>query len=266
MQKIDFTKTLIRSSAFHLLTKEPKLKADKEAGKLSETAKTYLKDIYREATTDRREQITSKYFEHGNFGEEYAITMLSLHLRKMLKKNDKRLFNHYISGEPDIYIGEDITKATIGYDTKCPYSVFTMPFKGEELNEQYEWQNHCYMYLTGAQEWNTVYCLVSHNPASIKKQKTALWYKLGCEETGATEEYIKGAIEIEKNCIYNQKEYLEQFPDYQFDCKEWLYDIPDTDRIIMHSVKRDDYKIGFIENQVEKARLYLQELHETQQG
>jgi hypothetical protein len=261
---IDFNKTLIRSSAFHLLTKEPKLKADKEAGNLSETAITYLKDVYRTVTTGRQEQVTSKYFEHGNFGEEYAITMLSLHLKKMLKKNDERLCNDFVSGTPDIYLGEDIRTATIGYDTKCPYSIFTMPFKEDKLSEQYEWQNHNYMYLTGATEWNTVYCLVSHNPFSIKRQKLFLWNKLGCDNTGATDEYINGAIEIEKNCIYNISEYKEQFPDYVFDCKEWGYDIPDTSRILIYNVQRDEEKIKYIEQRVEKARQYLISLHEAQ--
>lgn len=257
--QVDFNSTLIRSSAFHSLV------AKKDPNSLLQTAKTYLQQVYRESTTKRYKEIESKYFEHGNFGEEYAITMLSLHLKKMLKKNEENLRNDFITGTPDVYLGTDIYNATVGYDTKCPYSVFTMPFKGDTLNEQYVWQNHCYMYLTGATEWNTVYCLVSHNPQSIQKQKQSLWYKLGCEYKGATQEYIDGCINIEKNCIYNKAEYLQRFPDYQFDCKEWSYDIADKDRIMIFKVERDEAAITYIQSQVERARKYLIELHELQQ-
>lgn len=261
---MDFSKTVIRASAMYKLMTSPQNKADKEAGNLSQTAKTHLRTIYREIVTGRTEMITSKYFEHGNFGEEYALTMLAKRLKRMIKKNTERISNEFFSGEPDTYIGETIYKVTHGFDTKCPFSVFTMPFSGDELDAIYYYQNMTYMALTGAEKWTTVYCLINHSLDSINKQKQSAWFKHGCEWKGVTDEYIAEATEIEKNCIYNKAEFLKSYPHYDFDCKDWQYDLTDEQRVKTFTVERDEAVIEAMKSKVEKAREYLAELHQQE--
>ncbi|HNX08388.1 MAG TPA: hypothetical protein PKL96_12460, partial [Bacteroidales bacterium] len=55
----------IRASQVGQIMAEPKLKSDKEAGLLSETAKTYIKQLYRESKYNRRKGLVNKYIEKG---------------------------------------------------------------------------------------------------------------------------------------------------------------------------------------------------------
>ena len=56
---------------------EPKLKADKEAGNLSETSKSYLVEVYIKEMYDREADINSKYIAKGLMVEEDSITLYS---------------------------------------------------------------------------------------------------------------------------------------------------------------------------------------------
>lgn len=60
-------------------------------------------------------------FDKGRRQESEAIRILSDVDGVEYTKNEVRIFNEYLSGEPDIFLGEDIYKAIAIYDTKVAW-------------------------------------------------------------------------------------------------------------------------------------------------
>jgi hypothetical protein len=91
----------------------------RDSNELSVGVQNYLKKLYRGLEWNRETlDITSKYITKGNSEEQSSITMLSLETKKFFKKNEQRLSNEYITGLPDIFIGESIECAEKGWDVK----------------------------------------------------------------------------------------------------------------------------------------------------
>lgn len=253
---------------------EPKTNADKAAGKLSKTTENYLKEIYREWKYKRRNEFTSKYTDKGLQMEESGITLYSRITKTFYKKNDERLNNKFITGEPDFHDGETITTCKKGTDIKCSWSLFTFPYHDEEIEDSHFWQNHGYTYLTGAEQWGTAYCLVNTPGSIILQEKKSMWYAMGCPELIESEngidsfenrnykEYIIKCQEIEKNMIFNLSEFKKEEPNFDLDITDWKYDIPLKERMIEYEVLRDEDAISRIETQVMKARKWLNEFQE----
>lgn len=133
---------------------------------LPQGVQTYLKKLYREETYNRRKRLESKYILKGNLQEEEAITMYSMYINHPFHNNKERAENDWITGEYDMYLGEDIYNVTEGFDTKCSFDLSTFPFKDDTLDWNYFWQNMGYMWLSGAKKWTTVYCL-TNTPSSM---------------------------------------------------------------------------------------------------
>lgn len=266
IEQLSFDHWLCRASSFHKLVTEPKLKSDKEAGNLSQTTKTYLRKVFREIKYERREEFESKHTKKGKLKENDAITLVSRKTKLFYKKNVIRISNHYVTGEPDIYEGEKLVGCKIGGDVKCSWSIFTFPFKDDPLDPSYHWQNKVYLYLTGAKEWYTHYCLVNAPDTLILNEKKSLWFKLDCPEDESNEnyeEYIDKCIEIEKNLIFDMAQFKKDHPYFNHDCKDWHYDIPMADRVISFKVDQDEGDEAKIKDLVTKARNYLNELAKT---
>ena len=234
---------------------------DRSGKQMGETAKTYLKQYYRELKYKRRKDISNKYIEKGLAQEEAGIDLLSISLNKLLKKNDQRLTNHYVTGEPDCYIGETILRATEGYDIKCSWDLFTLPYKDDKLLSDYYYQAHSYMWLTGALKWNIAYCLVNTPLHLIQKEKERIYYSLNCPAED-NQEYIKKCIEVEKNNIFDSFEFYKEYPGYDLQCKEWSFDIPKEERVVMFEVERDEAIIELMITRIEEARNYLLTLNQ----
>ncbi len=98
----NFNEFRMRCSAIGALMTEPQLKADKEAGNLSATAKTALIKEYSRMVDERMDDIFSKPMQKGTQQEDESITTLSLYDGKFYVKNEQRLKNEFISGECDI--------------------------------------------------------------------------------------------------------------------------------------------------------------------
>lgn len=145
--------------------KEELIKKDKDKT-LPQGVQTYLKKLYREETYNRRKRLESKYILKGNLQEEEAITMYSLYRKYPFLNNKERANNGWITGEYDMYIGDDIYNVEEGFDTKCSFDLSTFPFKDDQLDWNYYWQNMSYMWLSGAKKWTTVYCL-TNTPSSM---------------------------------------------------------------------------------------------------
>lgn len=234
---MDFSNTLFRCSSLGYLMTEPRAKAAKEKGELSETAKTHLIDVYVSNKYGRQSDIQNKYIQKGLLVEEDSITLYSRVTKTFHKKNELPLSNEFIKGTPDLYIGESINKAEHIVDIKSSYDIFTF-FRNlnNDLNSMYYWQVQGYMYLTGAKSSSVAYCLVDTPDVIINDEKRKLMWKMGVA-TDENTDFIKACEELERLLTYS--------------------DIPINERLIEFHVERNDADIDLIQKKVIAAREYL---------
>jgi hypothetical protein len=280
--KINWDTWKLRCHAIGYVMGEPKLKKDKEAGNLSATAKSYLLKCYIKERFGREKDIKSKYILKGLAVEEDNITLYSRVKKKFFKKNMERLENGWICGEPDLFEGEVILKASAIIDMKSSWDIFTFydvvidmiesaekskkkaekkaeKSKAEDsaesdngipngMNPDYYWQGTGYMDLTGAQKFNLSYGLIDTPQALIEKEKSNLLFELGG--------YLAITGNAEKEALYLAAcDELEQSMKYE--------DIPINQRLIELSVPRNDEHIELVHRRVEKCREYLKYLDDT---
>lgn len=135
---------------------EPRNKVDKEAGKLSETTKTFVNEWIIEQIYGVKKDISSKYIDKGNLMEEEAIKELGNYHRDFYLKNTDHFDNGYMTGTPDI-----ITENKI-LDVKCSWDCFTFPLLETDLpNKDYYWQMQGYMQLASKEHAEVIYCLMN---------------------------------------------------------------------------------------------------------
>ena len=235
-----FSKTLFRCSSLGHLMVEPKSKADKDAGNLSESAKTHLIDVYVSAKYDRQTEISSRYISKGLMVEEDSITLYSRVKKSFFRKNEDSLLNEFIKGTPDLYTGNTIHTAETIIDIKSSWDIFTF-FRNHTkgINNLYWWQLQGYMALTGAKSSNLAYCLVNTPEMLITDEKKKLMYKMGCATT-ESEYFLQACDELDKALTYD--------------------DIPLNERLIEFQIDRDEAAIESLYSRIEKARAYLNEL------
>jgi hypothetical protein len=232
----DFSKTLIRCSSLSCLFTEPQKKEDKLAGKLSKTAKSHLIQVYAREVWGVEKDILTKQMSKGIIGEEEGITLLSRVDRKLYVKNDERKENEWISGHADILDDEEVV------DIKLSWDAFTfLANLDDNVNDVYFYQLQGYMALWGLKRARIAYCLVD-TPESIRNDEK---YRLLRKMDVATEEnpdFLRAWEKVEMGMIFNH--------------------IPPEHRVICQTVLRDDEIIEKIPAKVERAREFLQELHE----
>lgn len=245
----DYSKALVRCSSLH------NIMTNFHSKELTKGHFTFARQLHRELKWGRKPQIKSKYLEKGILMEEDAITLLSRYKGILLKKNEERISNSFITGIPDLYLGESITKADEGYDTKCSWSVDTFPYPDDVLDPVYMLQNHGYMALTGARRWTTAYCLVNAPGHMVMAEKYSLMRRYNYSELD--KEYIEGCKEIEKNMIFDMGQFLKDNPHFDVHNTTWEWDIPLKERVVEFQVTRDDNIIDKIYERVKLVRVEL---------
>ena len=160
----------IRCSAIGKIMGEPKLKADKEAGELSQTAKSYCEDWLKEQLYGVRKEFSSKYTQKGNECEDNSIDFIADQLGfGMLIKNEQFFENDFIQGTPDVILPDLII------DVKNSWDCFTFPlFETEIPNKDYYWQGQGYLSLIQKTHFRLCYVLGDTPMHLIKKE--AYWY------------------------------------------------------------------------------------------
>jgi len=139
-------------SGISALMTDPKTKAAKEAGELSETAKKYIYEKAMETVTGQsNNEATSRAIDWGNEWEEHAL----IELKKAQNRPDDstelkpsfKLFNEYFGCSPDAFmIHPDF--GAVGCEIKCPWNsvnhfLHSSVTDGERLksiNSDYYWQ------------------------------------------------------------------------------------------------------------------------------
>lgn len=261
MERIDFSNYLFRCSG------AGSLMAYKEKNELPKGAITALKQIYKETRRKRREEIKSKYLDKGNMREEDSITLWSRVSKMFYKKNDQRVTNFFLTGNPDLFIGPEIMKAEEIDDIKSSWSAITFPMPDDDIDDGYYWQLQGYMAITGAKRARLVYCLVNCTYEELDKQKRWLKNELGLIDETGNETYLERAKKIEQNLIYDYKAFEAEYPGYDFanTYEEWCakgLDIPKEQRVIFYEFERNDEDIMLLYKRIKLCRDYLNNLDE----
>jgi len=149
-------------SQLHRLMTEPKSKADKEAGKLSDGAITYVMECIAEKLTSKpaKDDFSSKYTDWGVMHEPIAIGIYEEVFGCKVTQSGYIPYGDNFGGSPDGLIDDDG-----GIEIKCPYTItahlvhsLTTDLKAD-YKECY-WQIIGYMIITG-RKW---FDFVSYHP------------------------------------------------------------------------------------------------------
>jgi hypothetical protein len=214
-----------------------KIMTDARSGTgLSETAKTYCKQLFREIRYGRRKEVHTKYMEKGLMCEEDGITLYCRLNKKFFRKNEATIKNEFICGTPDLFEGDDIRSASVVIDIKSSWDLFTFPFPTDPVNKDYYWQLQAYMALTGADVAKLVYCLIDTPLILMNDEKRKLMYRMGAA-TSENEEFEKACEELERNMTFS--------------------DIPMNERVCEYTVERNDKDIQKMYDRVDKCRAFL---------
>lgn len=143
-----------------------KLKAKRDAKpKLSTGAITELKKLFYAEKFDFQKNHQNKYTEKGINQESEGISEIVKFLGlPMVVKNEKRYFNDFINGEPDTVL----KPLNFQMDLKCVYYPDGLD-AFEEVDKEYEWQQHGYNWLTGVE--NSVVAKILLNPKGDTLEK-----------------------------------------------------------------------------------------------
>lgn len=179
----------IRCSSLGKIMTSPKSKGEV----LSQTTKTYLKELAIEEKFGIRKEFSSRYTDKGNIQEDTAIEMASkvLSLPFALKNTDY-FENEFIKGTPDLILEDEII------DIKCSWDGTTFPWFEEELpNKDYFWQLVGYMWLTGRSKARVVYCLVDTPEDIVQDEiRRTSWKKFEIDVTEETETEVRAKHEF----------------------------------------------------------------------
>ncbi len=179
----------IRCSALGKLMTSPKSKGEV----LSQTAKTYLKELALEEKFGIRKDFSSRYTDKGNIQEDTAIEMASKVLSlPFALKNTEYFENEFIKGTPDLILEDEII------DIKCSWDGTTFPWFEDELpNKDYFWQLVGYMWLTGKTKARVVYCLVDTPEDIVQDEiRRTSWKKFEIDVTEETENEVRAKHEF----------------------------------------------------------------------
>ena len=218
---------IVRCSSLGKLMTEPRSKSEV----LSQTAKSYIEDLFNELEFGYRKEFSSRYTDKGLEMEDEAIQFASEQFDwEFVVKNTERFTNDYITGEPDINTDSLLA------DIKCSWSLDTYPmFEADLKNKDYYWQLQGYMWLTGKTQAELVYCLMN-TPLQIVEDEVrrAHW------KAGLIDEDIDLRHEVQLKHNYDN--------------------IPSKLRVKRYIVERDEKAIEKIIDKVEIAREYYKML------
>lgn len=170
---------LFTSSNIYKIFKDPRSKADKEAGVLSDTAKTYIEEkatelIYYDCNLPH-DEVYAKALLWGNQNEALAVEAYEHTTKQETKEIGFVTLGQDTGTSPDRYVGDDGL-----LEIKCPY-ITSNHIKNVarlnnqldflKLNEQYYYQVQHQMYVTG-RKWCD---FISFDPRLLESEEN--WRK-----------------------------------------------------------------------------------------
>lgn len=122
---------------------------------LSETAKSYLKDLAKQDFYGYEKELDNKYINKGKEVELQSIMLLNSVMFSNYEKNTERKSNDFLTGEADIVTSDEII------DIKSSWSLDTFPAVSDDINiKDYEMQLRGYMMLYNVPKASVCYCIV----------------------------------------------------------------------------------------------------------
>ncbi len=135
-------------------------------GSLSETTKSFLREIFIQETYGREHFVVTKYMRKGTMCESDSLDLVEEALGQTYFKNKEKLENEFITGTPDV-----IEKPKIIIDIKTSWDIWTFAAVDEEkARKDYYGQLLGYMWLTNVKESRLHYCLVNTPEALIEQE------------------------------------------------------------------------------------------------
>ncbi len=211
---------------------------------LSAGCMNYLKEIYSwekyGMKSINKETMEVSATRKGILAENDSITLLSFIDDVYYSKNEDRINNEYLSGQPDIYLGDEVMKATKIIDIK---TCFDHPLFLQKLHEElpgaYIWQVKGYCDITGAAEGEIAHCLSNMPEIMVNDFKKRLFYKMNVvteESPDFLEEWemLESSMNFDRippqQRVFKQK--IEPFTDEEralvYDrvkvCRDWLWE------------------------------------------
>jgi hypothetical protein len=195
----------------------------------------YLCKEYSYITTGKiavdKEFLELDQMEKGKIVEMESIATLCIADGTIYMPNDpkERVYNDYLSGEVDAYIGETIMTATVIPDIK---SVWDYPTFLSKTTKQLSLNNKCqvqgYMDITGAKEGFIADVLVNTPDRVVESIKWKLLRKTGAA-TEESPEFVSAWKVVEKSMYFDDippkervnKKYVEPLTDFE---RQKLYD------------------------------------------
>jgi hypothetical protein len=198
---------------------------------LSETAKSYIQDLFKERELGIYKEFSSRYTDKGLEMEDEAIQFASEVLNwDFVVKNETRFNNDWITGEPDINTDSLLA------DIKCSWNGSTFPLFDETLkNKDYYWQLQGYLMLTGHDTSELVYCLMNTPLQIVEDEIRRQHWKLNL---------IEEDLEV--------RDVIQKMHNFDH--------IPDELRVKRFIVEKDEAAQEKIKERVEVARDYYQQL------
>lgn len=217
----------IRCSAIGKIMTSPRSKGEV----LSETAKTYIQDYFKEKELGLAKEFWSRYTDKGLVMEAEAIEFAGQVLGwDFVVKNEQYFENEFITGTPDV-----ITKDLLA-DIKCSWDGSTFPMFDTELkNKDYWWQLQGYMWLTGLDRAELVYCLMNTPHQIVEDEVRRAHWKAGLIDEDLD---LREAVQSQHNFDH----------------------LPNKLRVKRFIVEKDEDAIESIKEKVEVARSYYNQL------
>lgn len=200
---------------------------------LSDTFIEYLMEHYAWVTTKKKavskELMYIQYVEKGKDVEKQSIELLNLVDGTEYVKNEERVYNDFLSGEPDIFIGDNIRNATKISDTKSDwdYPGFLKNIHAAITNGN-DKQVKGYLDITGAREGEIARCLVNTPIKLVKDIHDALLRRMEVISSESPE-FIKEWEILERSMYFDDipphkrvfKKPVEPFTEFE---RNYLYD------------------------------------------
>ena len=223
----------VRCSAIGQIMTNPRSKADKEAGKLSQTAKTHCENWLKEQLYDRKIEFTSKYTDKGNAVEQESIDFAADKLGwGFAIKNEEYKENEYLTGTCDVNLPARII------DMKNSWDISTFPLFNELPPDKNNlWQLRGYMALYEKNEAQIVYTLMDLPEELIEQEIQKAAYRNNGE---LSDEAISEIINTHTYTDVPEDLRIKPFPVITHDEKilQQIYDRVIQCRIYIDSLKK----------------------------
>lgn len=157
----DYSTYRFRASGLSKILTPSRSKSDP----LSETAKSYLRELWIKEEFGRDKFVVTKYMTKGIAVESDSLDLVEKVTGETFFKNKERLSNDYITGTPDVIDKEFIL------DIKSSWDIYTYASVNyDKAYKDYYAQMLAYMWLTGRHKARIAYCLVNTPEAQIEKE------------------------------------------------------------------------------------------------